>query len=286
MTALPTEIIVADSDSTDRTIELLKNFFVDKPCKLTILSGKCSISAGRNKAVRYASFSKVAVSDFGICFDQNWLEEIYRSLEDFDWVGGCYKLAWGNSIQHAYCKLFNKRMSDLNESKFLPSSRSFGIRKEVFLEMQGYNENFAVGEDTDLVLRLKNSGKSYSLNRNALVYWYPRETFFQIYIQQFRYSWWDGRIGQNYFRLIYTFFVFSFLGSMILFLVERNLPCLLFFVVCLCAFFAKVYFNIKRNGEKIDLISVLLYFAFLLGGAFGFLGGIFNRLFVRGYEVK
>jgi len=58
-----------------------------------------------------------------------------------------------------------------------------------------YNENLPVGEDFDLNTRLINKGYKIYLNDQALVAYYPRDSFGKIANQQFRYGYWRQAVS-------------------------------------------------------------------------------------------
>lgn len=278
MESLPQELIIADSDSTDNTIRKLREGLSGYPGKLVILEGKCNISAGRNKAITAASHKKIAVTDFGVTFHPLWLPKLSDSLDFYDWVGGVYELVWGNSVEKSFCRLFNTPADKLDASSFLPSSRSFGLTRKAFLEVGGYNESLAIGEDTDLVLRLKCSGLTYQLVREALVYWSPRSTIKSIYIQNYRYAYWDGVASQNHGRWNHIAFWIVLLAMPIAGAASFNgrgiVPGLLASIAVL---FLKTSRNTRRSCSGLPRpLDMLVYATTILASSIGYISGLFS----------
>jgi glycosyltransferase involved in cell wall biosynthesis len=275
MDRLPAELVVADADSTDGTVEALRVGLKAYPGRLVVLAGKCSISEGRNKAIRAARNRKIVITDFGVTFHPAWLGKLSNALDECTWVGGCYEMVGRNAVERSFCRLFNVPTEQLNEATFLPSSRSFGLTKEAFEQVGGYNESLMIGEDTEFVLRLKATSNSYRLVRDAIVFWTPRSTISAVYLQNFRYAYWDGIARQNRGR--WTHFAF------LLFLL--CLPCigasvgaapgvLLGLLASASALFLKVRKNTRRSGAGTPSpLDLLLYLTILLASCHGYLRG-------------
>lgn len=279
MSNYPNELIVADSDSTDDTVSLLKHFLASSPFRVVVLSGKCSISEGRNKSIKNASNERIAISDFGVEFDSEWIGNIFSSLDQCDWVGGCYKLIWANKTQRSFCRIFDREPQTLNAETFLPSSRSFGIRKKIFLELGGYNTSLIIGEDTEFVLKLKKINAKYCLARNAIVYWYPRETLEQLYTQHFKYAYWDAVAGQNFMRLNHIVFWLVITVPVLLAIFFVNTVGLLMVLFALATIYIKVYKNISKSPFKggATLYDCLVYYIVLTGGVVGYSIGTMRK---------
>lgn len=279
LSKLPNEVIIADANSSDDTVPQLKKYLKGYHGTLIILSGKCNISAGRNKAIRAANNKKIAITDFGIQFHPSWIENISLALNYNDWVGGVYEITWDNSIQRSYAKLFGLSAEKINEKVFLPSSRSFGLTKDTFALSGGYNESLFIGEDTELVLRLRSLSLKYSLIREAIVYWKPRASLSLIYLQHYKYAYWDGIAGQNRGRWLHILFITSIItipvNSYFLFKFQGLIAGLLlsvFLVLC------KTNINTARTKSGTpNLLDVIVYLSTVTGSCVGFAAGLIRK---------
>lgn len=275
MDSLPEEIIIADSDSTDNTIKKLRECLCDYPGKLLILEGKCNIAAGRNKGITAATHGKIAITDFGVMFHEKWLSKLSSSLDLDDWVGGAYQLVWKNSVEKSFCRLFNAPLEKLDASKFLPSSRSFGLTKKAFFNVGGYNENLKIGEDTDIVLRLKGADLTYQLVREAVVYWTPRSTIRSIYIQHYRYAYWDGVARQNHGRWNHVvFLIFLILFPIVGVVALSCQGVLIGLLICITILYLKAYRNTRRSCSGFPRpLDIIVYFVTLMASSLGYIIG-------------
>lgn len=280
MNVLPQELIVADAKSTDNTVAALKECLKEYPGNLVIIQDKCNIAAGRNKAIALASYSRIAVTDFGVTFHSAWLGRIGDGLEQNDWVGGVYELVWKNSIQRSFCRLFNTPPQQLDTATFLPSSRSFGVTLDAFKKVGGYNESLVVGEDTDLVIRLKKLGLKYGLIREAIVYWIPRSTIKSIYLQNFRYAYWDGVAKQNAGRWMHVAFCAVLLLVSVLSASVIDGGGLLYGLLAVIAIiFIKTTKNTLRSGSGLPrTLDLIVYTITLVASSVGYIAGLFSSI--------
>ncbi|KZN51388.1 glycosyltransferase [Pseudoalteromonas luteoviolacea] len=197
-TLQPDEVVVVDSDSSDSTVNIIKeelSNFLD----LKVIVEKCNISRGRNLAISNASHENILITDAGVKLSCNWVELMSSALSNHDAVAGYYMYSGDNSLQKAYKELFYKSVKEVEPSEFLPSSRSLALKKHVWSDVGGYNEDFDIGEDTEFDLKIKSAGYTFHFCPEAMVSWDVRESLFKTYKQHYNYSLWDGVIGQNQF---------------------------------------------------------------------------------------
>lgn len=281
MDALPSEIIVSDSESTDDTVAELMRHLEGNGFDLVILPGKCSISEGRNKAIAHARFERLAITDFGVTFGREWLSALNESLDGSDWVGGCYTMVWRNSVQRAYCRLFDVDATRVDEQSFLPSSRSFAITKSAFRSSGGYATSLVLGEDTELVLRLRSMHLRYRLERKAVVFWLPRNDLGAIYLQNYRYAYWDGRASQSPGRWLHLLFWSVVTLAPVVSLV--SVPLLTSFKIftgTMALLYAKTSRNTLRGSSRswARPMDMLVYYLATSGSVFGYIMGSLGRL--------
>lgn len=208
-TRLPDELVVVDGGSEDGTPDLLRSLFEEAPFA-TVLEVRegCGIAAGRNRAIEMASHSLVAVTDGGCVLHPEWLERIVRPLEEdpgLDLVAGFYRpLAVGFLQQVVACATI-PLPEEVDDERFMPSSRSIAFRRKVWEELGGYPEWLETGEDMYFNFRWKEKGTRYKVVKDAVVFWPMRDSLRSIFRQYFRYARGDGVAGMYPHRHLLRF---------------------------------------------------------------------------------
>lgn len=162
-TLAPYEIIVADDQSTDRTVEIAKNF----ADKVVIVKNKTTIAANRNHGAKEAQYPFLVFIDSGVEIPD--LSTFFRiALKRFEDNTKLYALA---VRVHIHPIIVTK--TDILFTWFLDAWFSFSnnimhwglstgkfqmIRTEAFKKIGGYNESLAAGEDNELYNRLSAHG--------------------------------------------------------------------------------------------------------------------------------
>jgi glycosyltransferase involved in cell wall biosynthesis len=179
----PFEIVLVDSESRDRTVEIAKGFAIRHPGLLRVLERPGSRGIGRNIGVRAAKGAFVAFID-GDCFaDPQWLHTLRRDLGSSPVVAGrtvpVGKPKYG---QLERVELFQKGKDVTYPSCNLTYSR------ELFLRLGGFDPRFVTAEDIDLNLRAVEDGVTIHYDPEAVVFHHARTRFLRFLIQAF----WNG----------------------------------------------------------------------------------------------
>ncbi len=191
---LPEEIVICDGGSTDGTLEAFRREAGDLPVTMFSEPG-ATIAQGRNRAIALARNDIIAITDAGCIIDPFWLERITEDLlrePEIDAVGGGYTLMGDRPVQRCTAAA-SLPLEAGDPAHFLPSSRSFAARKNAILAAGGYPEDLTfAGEDTALVLRMKDRGQRFVTRWDALVHWYTRPTLRAFLRQHYYYGLGDG----------------------------------------------------------------------------------------------
>jgi len=194
-TALPKEVVVCDGGSTDATIERIGERSIAGVDIHVYLESGANIARGRNAAVKKSSCEILAITDAGCLVHDSWLERItepLRNSADIDVVAGGYRIE-GRNVFEKCAAASSIPLEQLDPDTFLPSSRSFSVRKSVFMQAGDYPEELTfAGEDTALCRTLKYLGSRFATRWDAIVTWFPRSNFQAFMRQHYCYGLGDG----------------------------------------------------------------------------------------------
>lgn len=159
------EIIVVDDFSTDNTPNIIESLGVDKVILRKIWSGP---AACRNAGAAVAVGEILAYTDSDCEVDPNWLCDLVPHFTDssIGVVGGrvdSFSLATAieryESVASSLYMGEEERDCRPNTAvPFLPTANLL-IRRELLQQLGGFDKDFPIGEDVDLVWRVVESGK-------------------------------------------------------------------------------------------------------------------------------
>jgi len=151
----PYEVIVADSNSQDSTIEIAKTY-ADK----IIITEKEGASVGRNLGARISEGKILLFLDADTILLPNVLEEIYKAMKKKSLVACNIPLFLDKPYLNLYYSFHIPIYKLLAEIKLNPIyAVVLGCRKKVFEKLGGFNEELKVAEDIEFGERLKKIGK-------------------------------------------------------------------------------------------------------------------------------
>ncbi len=174
----PFEIIIAYSNSPDKTIDILNEYA--EILNLTIVRNTEKImgpSEARNTAAAKAKGEILSFTDSDCILPQNWLETINDlfAARNISALSGPVNGALPSNIYEFYQSLFglNIIQNDIIFSEFkifesFGHTANFSVRADVFNSLNGFNEKLFYAEDHDFCARLLREGKNNLLFSNAL----------------------------------------------------------------------------------------------------------------------
>lgn len=198
-TRLPDEVIIVDGGSSDGTVERVNRFSAEHelPIKL-LVRPEANISEGRNAAIGRAVFPIIASTDAGVRLTATWLEELLRPFldrPDSEVVSGFflpdpqYESAFGLAMGATVLPVED----DIDPKDFLPSSRSVAFTKNIWYEAGGYPEWLDYCEDLVFDFKLRELTGTFAFAPKALVYFKPRTSLRDFFLQYYRYARGDGK---------------------------------------------------------------------------------------------
>ena len=191
----PYEIIVVDSDSTDKTQDIVKDYVKkNKNIKLFIYPGTRAESM--NYGIKQATGDAVAFIGGDDMADKHWIKEIRNGLKHADIVTG--KLI--STDVDRFKTLENVKLfhNDINIS--YPGCNTT-YKKEILDELGGFDPWFSSAEDLEINYRAVDSGYTIKPNKKAIVYYRQRTTFSSFIKQSFWYGYGRKLLALKYGHL-------------------------------------------------------------------------------------
>jgi glycosyltransferase involved in cell wall biosynthesis len=218
----PIEIIIVDSASEDKTVEIAKSY-AKRHDFIKIFQHGGTRGESRNFGTRKASGEAFAFIDGDCIAHQLWIREMRKGLEDGDIVAG------------KTINIGNKAFEDLDRVELYYKgfdltypSCNLVYKKETFYKIDGFDSWFRTAEDIDLNYRAVDKGAKLIYNGNAMVYHRTRTNLLGFFKQAF----WNGfgrkqltlkhgRLWSNYkpvemLKAHITFWYFARLGIALL----------------------------------------------------------------------
>jgi glycosyltransferase involved in cell wall biosynthesis len=179
----PFEIVLVDSESRDRTVDIAQLYAQAHPGLLRVVERSGSRGIGRNAGVALARGDYVAFID-GDCFaDSQWLHLLRGGLRTSPVVAG-RTVTVGKP---RYGQLERVELFQNGYDVTYPSC-NLAYRRDLFLQLGGFDARFITAEDIDLNLRAVLSGAAITYFPSAVVYHHVRATFLRFLYQAF----WNG----------------------------------------------------------------------------------------------
>jgi len=187
------EIILVDDGCTDATCEIAKQY----PDVRVISQSNRGPAAARNRGVREARGEIVLFTDSDCEVTPDWIERMaapFASDPDIVATKGAYRTKQKQIVARFVQLEYENKYDVMSRGKYIDfvDTYSAGFRKEVFLEADGYDEDFplACAEDVDLSFRLANKGYKMEFVPEAIVYHIHPETLVGYLKKKFRFARW------------------------------------------------------------------------------------------------
>lgn len=178
----PFEVIIVDAESTDRTVDVIKEYMERMDLKLIVK--RSSRGGGRNIGVANSKYDYVVFTDGDIIVSERWLQEMRKSIDEGNDVVAGKTLQIGNE---RFAALDRVELIYYGFDATFPSC-NLAYRKDLFIKLGGFDESFITAEDIDLNMRALAAGARFHYNENAIVYHRTREDFISFLKQAF----WNG----------------------------------------------------------------------------------------------
>jgi len=280
-TLKPSEIVVSDGGSSDRTCEILREACTEFGNIRFLTLNHATIGTGRNAAIKSATHEILAITDGGCVQHPRWLERIISPFEDprVDVVGGCYLPRPKSLLDFCIAEIAYPRRDRIDPNKYLPSSRSIALRRGVWQAVGGYPEEYEYGEDTFFDLAIRARGFNVEIAREAVVFWGPPSNLKRLFKQSFHYGKGNGEARVLHFIHLSQIGVYG--GGLFLLLLSIGQPLLILIVIAAAGLY--LYFRAVRRLEIVRkttatiLASCAVALTIDLAGIAGYVSGLFSR---------
>ena len=222
----PRELVICDAGSRDGTFELIRSWdqsHPEAPFELIYFSSDgANIAQGRNQAISRASSQFIALSDFGCHLEADWAAKLlYPFVEDqmIEASFGWYEPAPKSNFAKEVVSIISPDLSNLDPMTFLPSGRSFALKKELWSRVGGYPEYLShAGEDSLFDYYLKCHLRRAAFVPDARVTWEPPAEKLKLIKSLYKYAQGDGEGGKLFGGVYLTLMSDFALGSGLLLL--------------------------------------------------------------------
>ena len=207
------ELIIVDANSTDATVDIIKNFAKKNTVSIRLFIREGNRSVGRNFAVKKSRGQWLAISDAGCVLDKNWLKMLSaeQNKTQARVVAGYYQGLATSTFEEASIPYFLVMPDRIQHSRFLPATRSMLIEKSLWEKMGGLNEKLDYSEDYQLAQRLKNLGIKIAFSEEARVYWLPPRNILEFCQKIFNFAKGDvlaGLIRKKVYLIFLRYLIF------------------------------------------------------------------------------
>jgi glycosyltransferase involved in cell wall biosynthesis len=220
------EVIVVDNGSNDSTVKVSESLGAAVYTKTDI-----TISALRNYGAQKAKGRVLAFLDADCTVNQDWLQnaEKYFGREDVACFGAPPIIPDNATWVQETWYLVRKKKKKVEEVSWLESMNMF-IRKDIFDQIDGFDESLITCEDVDISYRLAKRGRILSDSKIVAIHWGEARTVGEF----FRKERW--RAKGNYQGMFRHGFM------------PGELPSLILPIYFVLSFFVVLYFLIQRNS--------------------------------------
>jgi glycosyltransferase involved in cell wall biosynthesis len=193
------EIIVVDDGSSDQTPQVINSFSQVKSMR----QQNSGPAAARNWGARAASGQYLFFTDSDCAPHKDWLRKMLPHFDDdrVAVVAGSYGIANPQNLL-ARCIhqeiLFRHQRMPQYPSYF--GSFNFAIRREIFMEVAGFDESYrnASGEDNDLSYKVIGIGHKIYFAKDALVDHVHTEQVGKYLKEQYRHGFWRAKMYRRH----------------------------------------------------------------------------------------
>jgi glycosyltransferase involved in cell wall biosynthesis len=191
----PYEVLVIDSDSTDKTQHIVKNYSKkNKNIKLFLHPGTRAESM--NFGIKKATGDAVAFIGGDDTADKNWIKEIRNAIKNSDIVVGDLISTEDERVKN----IENVKLFHRGTNISYPGTNTI-YKKDILSKLGGFDSWFSSAEDLEINLRAVEAGYKIAENKKVKVYYRPKGTPLTFLKQSFWYGYGRKLISLKHGRI-------------------------------------------------------------------------------------
>ena len=284
------EIIILDGNSIDKTVKIVKEFQKSNPNIYLNNNPQKLVSTSFNLALNQAKGDIIIRVDGHCEIPPNYFTKCCELLEnkDADIVGGSIETVSpgviGKAIAMAQSSWFGvggvKFRKVSSEKSGFVNSLAFGAhRRELFVDIGGYDEEMTCNQDDEFNFRAIQTGKKIWMDPSIRTKYFSRSSFGELFRQYFNYGCYKVRGIQKRKKLIsirhlIPFFFTTGLFCTIIYGIYINNPIILILILfpyIICNFLFSI---ITAPSVHFMPFIFLSYWMLHLGYGLGFIWGL------------
>lgn len=197
------EILVVDGESTDSTIDILKEIHQKHPQVRHINNPKKKTPFALNLGIENAKNEYILIASAHSSFDKGYIQELVNKMDELqaDVVGGVMETKVKNETptSSAIMQVLSNKFGVGNamfrigvKEPVRVDTVPFGLYKtELLKSVEGYDEKLIRNHDIELSKRLLKLGTKIYLTPTTKCYYYAREKFSQLAQNNYRNGKWN-----------------------------------------------------------------------------------------------
>ncbi|MEM4958432.1 MAG: glycosyltransferase [Nanopusillaceae archaeon] len=201
-TVKPEKFIIVDTGSTDRTVQLIREYAsLHRDLNIQLIESpvRLNVAQGRNLAIKNASTDIIVSIDAGVEYSPDFFENIvYPFLIDknIDLVFTTYISMNKNEIQQFFAKYFIPDWEKTDLTNHIPRSSAIAFRKDLWEKCGGYPEWLTYcAEDTIFAINLRRFSNIWGYVKEPLLKWDSPTTLEEALRKNYNYAMGDGEGG-------------------------------------------------------------------------------------------
>ena len=178
-TKKPDEIIIVDGGSTDKTVDIIRQYMENDSSIRLIIAKGTNVAQGRNTAIKNTKYDIIVSTDAGCVVVRDWLQSLVEKFDDeTDIVSGIGLPDPMNTFEKCVAELLYTPIDGFKAD--WPAHQNIAIRRRVWDKIK-YPDNCYRSEDTWFNLKAREFDLKFKLAKDAITYWRPRKNLKEVF---------------------------------------------------------------------------------------------------------